>query len=65
MSLVCYVATNKQTKTFPWREGGKEGGEAWKEGEGEKPGNIGVGGGGVGGGAKRVCVPCHNTILGC
>ena len=46
MSLVCYVATNKQTKTFPWREGGKEGGEAWKEGEGEKPGNIGVGGGG-------------------
>ena len=21
--------------------------------------------GGVGGGAKRVCVPSHNTILGC
>lgn len=38
MSLVCYVATNKQTKTFPWSEGGKEGGEAWKEGEGRSQG---------------------------
>ena len=33
-----------------------------KRGGGEKPGNIRVGGGG---GAKWVCVPSHNTILGC
>ena len=49
MSLVCYVATNKQTKTFPWREGGDEGGEAWKErGRGEareyKGGGAGLNG---------------------
>lgn len=46
MSLVCYVATNKQTKTFPWREGGDEGGEAWKErGRGEAREYKGGGGG--------------------
>lgn len=39
MSLV--LRGNKQTnkqKTFPWREGGKEGGEAGKEGEGRSQG---------------------------
>ena len=40
---LCYVATNKQ-KTFPWREGGKEGGEAGKEGEGRRRGFGGLNG---------------------
>ena len=52
MSLV--LRGNKQTKNVSLER-------RWERGGGEKPGNIGVGGGG----AERVCVPSHNTFLGC
>lgn len=64
MSLVCYVATNKQTKRFPREKVGKREAKPGKRGRGEAREYRGWGGG-VGGGAKRVCVPSHNTILGC
>ena len=57
MSLV--LRGNKQTnkqKTFPWREGGKEGGEAGKEGEGRSQGIQGLGGGGLNGYAFPVII---------
>lgn len=52
---------NKQTKNVSLERRWERGRRGRERGGGEKPGNIGVGGGG----AKRVCVPSHNTILGC
>lgn len=51
MSLVCYVATNKQTnKNVSLERRWERGRRSLERGGGEKPGNIGVGGGGWGAG---------------
>ena len=54
--------TNKQTnkKRFPGEKVGKREARPGKRGRGEAREYRGWGGG-----AKRVCVPSHNTILGC
>ena len=65
-NVACVLRGNKQTnKNVSLERRWERGRRSLERGGGEKPGNIGVGGGGVGGGAKRVCVPSHNTILGC
>lgn len=61
MSLV--LCGNKQTnkKSFPGEKVGKREAKPEKRGRGEAREYRGGGGGG----AERVCVPSHNTFLGC